>query len=451
MGSPSVSGSKNFQRFDFLYKTLKNILSGFDNQVVMNKTLKDLIDVLRDPELPFGQWTQQSSALHTRIPQRLDTQLSTLVEKAKNKKSDFPARQLLKLFDKYIPQNPTDAMIFNQAISPLVSICNQYSDGLVAHEFKVMNTILEEYYNVEKLFSQPNLRDEDAILRLRDEHREDIKQVVMTILSHSRVGAKNNLVLAILNEFQPSKVDSVNIAKYMRASLKNIVELESRSTQKVVLKAREILIQCSLPSLRERSDQLEHILRSSVVDATYGEIGYERRSPKLEVLREVIDSRYNVFDVLDQFFVHPDPYVVLAALEVYVRRACRAYTILDLKYHSDTGAPPIVSWKFKLSSLAQATFNTMTQTESSNSQGKDISRSLSVSDLTFMADKFDQDPVRSGVIAPAGDFDEIDEILSNALEYFPENQVVLSSLVPMVLKVLWPYREDPNRHRLQRF
>lgn len=419
MGSPSVSGSKNFQRFDFLYKTLKNILSGFDNQVVMNKTLKDLIDVLRDPELPFGQWTQQSSALHTRIPQRLDTQLSTLVEKAKNKKSDFPARQLLKLFDKYIPQNPTDAMIFNQAISPLVSICNQYSDGLVAHEFKVMNTILEEYYNVEKLFSQPNLRDEDAILRLRDEHREDIKQVVMTILSHSRVGAKNNLVLAILNEFQPSKVDSVNIAKYMRASLKNIVELESRSTQKVVLKAREILIQCSLPSLRERSDQLEHILRSSVVDATYGEIGYERRSPKLEVLREVIDSRYNVFDVLDQFFVHPDPYVVLAALEVYVRRACRAYTILDLKYHSDTGAPPIVSWKFKLSSLAQATFNTMTQTESSNSQGKDISRSLSVSDLTFMADKFDQDPVRSGVIAPAGDFDEIDEILSNALEYFP--------------------------------
>lgn len=419
MGAPTVVGSKPFQRFDVLFKTLNNILAGFDNQVVLNKTLKELITVLRNPDLPFGQWSQQASALHSRIPQKLDSQLSSLVDKAKSRKTDFPARQLSKCFEKYVPHDPSDAMIFNQAIEPLVSICNQYSDGLVAHEFKVLNSLLEEYYRVEKLFSQPNLRDEDVILRLRDENRDDIKYVAMTILSHSRVGAKNNLILAIFNEYQPSTVDSVNIAKYLKSSLKNIVELESRSTQKVVLKAREILIQCSLPSLKERSDQLEHILRSSVVETTYGEIGYERRTPKLEVLREVIDSRYTVFDVLDQFFAHSDPYIVLAALEVYVRRACRAYTILELKYHHDAGTAPAIAWKFKLSSLAQAAFNTMTQTGPSVPSEKDIPRSLSVSDLTFMADKFDQDPIRTGVISPAADFDEIEEVLSNALEHFP--------------------------------
>lgn len=419
MGAPTVTGNKPFQRFELLFKTLKNILAGFDNQVVMNRTVKELVEVLRNPDLPFGQWSQQASALHSRIPQKLDSQLSSLVEKAKARKAEFPARQLLKCFEKYVPHDPSDAFIFNQAIEPLVSICNQYSDGVVAHEFKVINGLLEEYYNVEKLFSHPNLRDEDVILRLRDEHRDDIKFVVLTILSHSQIGAKNNLILAIFNVYQPSTVDSVNIAKYLRPSLKNIVELESRSTQKVVLKARETLIQCSLPSLKERSDQLEHILRSSVVETSYGEIGYERRTPKLDVLREVIDSRYTVFDVLDQFFTHSDPYVVLAALEVYVRRACRAYNILELNYHNETGSTPAIAWKFKLSSVAQAAFNTMTEAGSSPIGSKDISRSLSVSDLTFMAEKAEQDPVRTGVISPASDLDEIEEALSNALEYFP--------------------------------
>lgn len=419
MGTPTVIGMKTFQRFEVLTKTLNNILAGFDNQVVMNRTLKELIEVLRNPNLPFGQWSQQASALHSRIPQKLDSILSSLVEKAKAKNADFPARQLLKSFDKFVPHDPTDALIFRQAIEPLVSICNQYAEGLVAHEFKVINGFLEQYYEVEKLFSQPNLRDEDVILRLRDENRDDIKSVVMTILSHSRVGAKNNLLLAIFNEYAPGKVESVNIAKYLRPSLKKIVELESRFTQKVVLKAREILIQCSLPSLKERSDQLEHILRSSVVETSYGEIGYDRRTPNLQNLKEVIDSKYTVFDVLTQFFNHSDPYVVLAALEVYVRRACRAYTILELNYHNEDGASPAVTWKFKLSSLAEAAFNTMTQ-PSTPSSPKDIQRSLSVSDLTFMADKgAEQDPVRTGVISPAVDFDDIDEAISNALEHLP--------------------------------
>ena len=67
--------------------------------------------------------------------------------------------------------------------------------------------LIQEYYDVEKLFAQANVRDEDVILRLRDENKDDITKVVSIILSHSRVGAKNNLILAILNEYQPSKAN----------------------------------------------------------------------------------------------------------------------------------------------------------------------------------------------------------------------------------------------------
>ena len=45
---------------------------------------------------------------------------------------------------------------------------------------------------------------------------------------------------------------------------------------------------------QERSDQLEHILRSSVVQTSYGEIFAKHREPNLEIIREVVDSKHIV-------------------------------------------------------------------------------------------------------------------------------------------------------------
>jgi acetyl-CoA carboxylase/biotin carboxylase 1 len=416
-------GSKPHQRFQILTKILKNILNGFDNQVIMNPTLKELIEVLRNPELPFGEWSQQASALHSRLPAKLDEALESTIEKAKTKKGEFPAKQLLKTIEKYVPTDATGASTFRSIVEPLVSICNRYYEGLISHEYKLFAELLDDYYNIESLFSGPNSREEDVVLRLRDEHRKDLRTVVNTVLSHSRVGAKNNLILAILNEYQPSNVDSARVAQYLRPSLKKIVELESRVTAKVVLKAREILIQCALPSLKERTDQLEHILRSSVVENSYGETAFERRTPNTEALREVIDSKYTVFDVLSQFFSHSDPYVVLAALELYIRRAFRAYSLVEMNYHhQDPGSPPALSYKFKLPALNNAAYNAVSrETTSPGTSGRpvNVSRAISVSDLSFMVDKSDTSPWRTGAVAPAADIDDIDDALSRALEFFP--------------------------------
>ncbi|KAK5169983.1 acetyl-coenzyme-A carboxylase, partial [Cryomyces antarcticus] len=68
LGVPQVMGNKPPQRFTYLYGVLSNILAGFDNQVIMQQTLKELIAVLKDPELPYGEWNAQASALHARMP-----------------------------------------------------------------------------------------------------------------------------------------------------------------------------------------------------------------------------------------------------------------------------------------------------------------------------------------------------------------------------------------------
>src|SRR6201996_2005996 len=71
-GPPTVLGTKAPQRFNNLHGVLQNIMTGYDNNLIMKDTLKDIVEVLRDPELPYGEWVAEASALHARMPHKLD-------------------------------------------------------------------------------------------------------------------------------------------------------------------------------------------------------------------------------------------------------------------------------------------------------------------------------------------------------------------------------------------
>lgn len=429
LGPPQIVGTKAAQRFVLLRNILNNILDGFDNQVIMGSTLKELIEVLRNPELPYGEFNAQFSALHARMPQKLDATLTQILDRGKSRNAEFPAKNLSKALQKFLDENvaPSDVDLLTASLAPLIEILNRYQNGPKAHEFAVFSGLLEKYASVERLFSGRTSRDEEVILKLRDENKDDIPKVVQTVLSHSRVGAKNNLVLAILEEYRPNKPNAGDVAKHLRPALRALTELESRQTAKVSLKAREILIQCALPSLEERAAQMEHILRSSVVESRYGETGWEHREPDLEVLKEVVDSKYTVFDVLPIFFGHSDPWVSLAALEVYIRRAYRAYSLKKIEYHNESAEPPfIVSWDFVLRKVGASEFGMPIQSSApstpatpSYESGNPFKRVSSISDMTYLTNKPDHEPTRKGVIVPVQYLDEAEEYLQRALEVFP--------------------------------
>lgn len=427
LGPPQVVGSKPPQRFALLHSILQNILQGFDNQVIMSSTLNEMVEVLRDPELPYGEWNAQFSALHARMPQKLDQQFTQIVERSKVRHAEFPAKQLSKALQRFLEETVKhgDAGLLKTSLSPLVEVMNRYLEGLKVHELDVFCNLLNQYYEIEKLFSTRNFREEDVVLKLREENKDDILKVVHTVLSHSRIGAKNNLVLAILDMYRPNKPNAGNVAKYFKPSLRKLTELESRATAKVSLKAREVLIQCALPSLEEREAQMEHILRSSVVESRYGETGWDHREPNLDVLKEVVDSKYTVFDVLPKFFGHQDPWVSLAALEVYIRRAYRAYSLKSIEYHNDYEPPYIVSWNFILRKVGHSDFG-MPITSSFPStpatptaEGNPFKRINSISDMSYLVGKGIDQPTRQGVIVPVQYLDEAEEYLMRALEIFP--------------------------------
>ena len=425
-GSPQVMGSKPPQKFVALNNILQNILQGFDNQVIMQSTLKELVEVLRDPELPYGEWNAQASALHARMPQKLDATFSQIVDKAHGRQLEFPGKALTKAFQKFLDESVAkgDRALLMTGLQPLSDVIAKYSEGLKAHEYAVMISYLEMYYSIEQLFSSRNSRDEEVILKLRDEHRDSINTVVQTVLSHARVSAKNNLVIAILDLYRPNKPGVGNIAKYFKNTLKKLTDLESRQTAKVSLKAREVLIQCAMPSLEERTAQMEHILRSAVVESRYGESGWDHREPNFDVIKEVVDSRFTVFDVLTQFFVHQDPWVALAALEVYTRRAYRAYHLQEINYHNEGDQQCLLSWDFILRKVGEAEYGLAVEpsepgTPSTPGFDRGPPRIHSLSDMTNLNNRFENEPSRKGVVVPVEFLDDADELIGKALELFP--------------------------------
>ena len=220
------------------------------------------------------------------------------------------------------------------------------------------------------------------------------------------------MILAILRHYQPLCKMSSEVSLFIAEPLKQIVELESKATAKVALQAREILIQAALPSVRERTDQIEHILRSSVVKTAYGAFDNKRDDPDLEVLKDLIDSNYVVFDVLTQFLTHRDPAVAAAAAEVYIRRAYRAYTIGDMKHHSQANNA-VVEWKFQLPSAA---FASVPQMKSKLG----MQRAVSVSDLTFISEG-DSQPLRTGILIASNHLDDVDDGIAKGLQLVPQH------------------------------
>lgn len=421
MGSATAAGTKPIHRFTQLLAVLHCILGGCDNQVVMRATLKQLMEVLQDPELPFSEWHQCISALHSRLPLDLDKSLSEVVNK---KLHSFPSKRILSL----LSGAP-------EVAAPLREIALRYADGLDVHSHRVIGDLLEEYYATESLFAGENVREEEVLLNLRDSNKDSLENVVDIALSHSRVGAKNSLISAILDE--PLDVG------LLKTQLSHLVELDQlRGSAKVALKAREILIQCALPSAKERSDQLEHILKSSVSVAgtPYGESF--KKQPDLEALRDVVDSNYTVFDVLTQFLVHPDPYVAAAAAEVYIRRAYRAYSVAGVVHHG--GA--VVEWIFQLPALSTASYNAVPQ-----SQGRPMERAASVSDLTFMISKSDTQPLRRGALVAADHLDGLDDAIERACDVLGTSEAlnVVNIFVPNAEEADLKEAIQGQRHRLE--
>ncbi|KAI0306019.1 acetyl-CoA carboxylase [Multifurca ochricompacta] len=295
-GPPGVTGNKPT---NFSHDTLM-FYPTFSRDLTTNQSWHH---VLKNPVLPYAETSAILSSLSGRMPSKLEDLVRNAIEASKSKgpTSEFPASRLKKILEHYL-QDSIQRSCSAVALNP-----------------------------------HP---------QLREQHKDDLDKVVSLVLSHIKAQSKAKLVLAILDHVKKVGLPVSNSDSPLFGTI----------VDQVSLKAREVLIAGQMPSYEERLIQMEAVLKASVGNTYYGESGSARttsRTPAVEILRELSDSRYTVFDVLPAFFANADPWVILAAFEVYVRRAYRAYTLLSIDYEEGDGtddgeAPSIVTWRFNL-------------------------------------------------------------------------------------------------------
>jgi acetyl-CoA carboxylase/biotin carboxylase 1 len=413
-------GSKPHQRLREQLEILYDNLAGYDNSAQVQSALRIVETTLQDPTLPYSNVSDVLSTLSGRMPAKLEEEVREIIKSAKELQQEFPTKKLRKAIELFMEDSvaPKDRTAARASVYPLQAIVNAFEGGLKSHEWQIWAELLNAYAAIEEPFSQGKT-EEQAVLKLREDNK-DVDAVAKLILSHSKVALKNKLVFAILDVIKANMNKGLAALndKRINPALRRLAALESRPTTKVALAAREVLVLASLPTFEERSVQMLQILKSSITTHQYGESGLAQRLPSTDVLQELTDSRFTVYDVLHNFFDHEDAWVALAALEVYVRRAYRVYNVMHLDYEAGDsvsgGDPHVVTWRFKLGHTPSG--EPMTPRVDSS---RDVSRIGSMSDLSYTINRNQIEPTRFGLMTSYNDFSGIEKGLSKLLALYP--------------------------------
>ncbi|PWN34245.1 acetyl-CoA carboxylase [Meira miltonrushii] len=419
-GSPVIIGSKSHQRFAYVLSVLSDILDGFDQSVLMQACLNELLDLLHNVELPYGEALHVLSSLSGRIPSRLEELIRTSIDSSHGKGLEFPAARLRKVTDNYI-RDSADKAIQGQVqttVAPLMHIFDEYAPGLRQHGANVLAGLLQRYADVEGQFSG----EADVVLKLRQE-ADSLDKVVALQLSHNGVLLKNALVISLLDKVVKQAaiwVRGTADSKISRA-LNGLAALEGKSTAPVALKAREVSLARDLPSLDDRKLQMESILKTSIMSSSYGG-DREYHEPDFNTLRELSDSQYTVYDVLHTFFGASQPHLAYAALVTYVLRAYRAYEIVDFEYATedyDDEERAVLTWQFQVLPAGRP------QTERQVSES-DLATMKAASDANAFGHSTNGHGInggaaaelRQGTMTSCATFDDLNEVIPRTLRYF---------------------------------
>nr|POE78090.1 acetyl-coa carboxylase [Quercus suber] len=342
-GSPQVIGATPSDRFTHLHGKLCNIMDGFDNKDNIETLLNEMIAILRSPELAYSDWNENFATLRARCPRKLNQSLATVIADAQECGGALPAQRLLHTIEEFVNrhvlQHERDSL--RATLVPLETVLFRYQTGSQQHERAIIIGLLKQYYSVESVFSQEYTCDENIILKLLEASRDDIDSLVRLVLSHAGCRTKNNLAIAILEAYRPHTPGSGNVTRNFDVILTELSSLRSGPGLPVALKARAVLSEYSVCSSAEA---YQHVARTLRISAEQSHIS--RKQPDPEGIADLVECGERLFDVLLKFLTEQDPWIVLAALNVYAFSAYGTDNLSDLRHNVTQGSSISLNWHF---------------------------------------------------------------------------------------------------------
>jgi acetyl-CoA carboxylase/biotin carboxylase 1 len=238
-------------------------------------------------------------------------------------------------------------------------------------------------------------------------------------------------MLALFDLIMPDRDNGV-LAEAYQPIFKQLANLHGLRSAKVAIRARETLILGQLPSFEERQQQMEQILQQAVTDNIYG-AGIEYRTPHYEVMKDLVVTNFYVFDVLSSFFFHAVPWIRLAALEVYSRRAYHAYELSEVTYRTDPNKPFAVLWEFWRQNYMDASAISF-DTTSADAHRIDSETDLAILNSPALPNKL----TRRGMMVSFLSFDDIIDQMSTILDYLPLKPTTNQSISLNIINITAP-------------
>lgn len=342
---------RDAEKLNHIYQSrravLDNVLNGYclpDDYFtpMVRETVQKLMSVLRDPNLPLLELQEVIASISGRIPQAVEKKIRKYMmiygSNVTSMLAQFPSQEIASAVDSHAASlQKKDRDVFFVTTQGLVQLCQRYKKGSRGRMTQVVLELLKHYLQVETQFQHGSY--DKCVHALRERYKEDITNILGTLLSHAQVAKKNQMVILLIEHLcghEPGLTDDLS------SILEQLTKLNSSQHSRVALRARQVLIAAHQPAYELRYNQMESIFLPAI--DMYG------HSFHPENLQKLILSETSIFDVLHAFFYHSNVAVRMASLEVYVRRAYISYELTCLRHKELYGGVCVVFFKFLLPS-----------------------------------------------------------------------------------------------------
>ena len=286
----------------------------------IEKAVESFFSHLKDPKLPRDEMREVMAAIQGRIPAKLEKAIYKLLDEYNHNitsvLSRFPTQKITAELTAFLASvDAKEKDLVDPTIEPIFELCNRYKHGVKGQITSAVGALIEQYLQVEMKFQQGNY--DQIIANLRLDNKDSMDEVVNMVFAHSQCQKRNKIMCMVLDKFWKNDLRSLRTLKRPLEGLTQLVQPENST---VVLKARTMLIAADRPSYELRYNHTEKLFLDAISkpDDMYGN------------LQRMINDESYIFDVLGDFFDHPEEAVRAAALEVYVRRAYTSYELTAL-------------------------------------------------------------------------------------------------------------------------
>ncbi|XP_021953724.1 acetyl-CoA carboxylase isoform X2 [Folsomia candida] len=342
------AGDKLNQVYQSCKSSLEHILAGYclpdpHFAIKSKEVIEQFMKALRDPNLPLLELQEVISSISGRIPQLVEKKIRKLMmlyaSNITSVLAQFPSQQIASVIDSHAAtlQKRADRDVFFMTTQGIVQLVQRYRNGIRGRMKSAVQELLRNYLAVETQFQHGHY--DKCVSALRERHKDDMASVTSAIFSHYQVAKKNALVTVLVDHVWSNEA---GLTDELAPILNELTTLNRSENSRVALRARQVLIAAHQPAYELRHNQMESIFLSAI--DMYGHDFHP------ENLQKLIMSETSIFDVLHDFFYHPNQAVRMAALEVYVRRAYTSYELTCLQHKELPSSMCIVQFQFLLPS-----------------------------------------------------------------------------------------------------